>query len=468
MNQLGQSLPAEIILHIIKYLSLRDVLNCKQVNKRLNAVISCNLKLKHLVVIKRAIVPSFNKWFSTSDPVDCEHVITGLNVHLMSLNIFSNLKQLFVYKTTVPISLVNKLVRLERLELEYSFLETTQSEHELKLPELRIAQLYESCGELIVCTPKLLRLKNRASHLSFVDPKSLEWYDSLFYHTFIESFVGLTHLHCAGLEASSQQGSDNLLAKLLKLKEVHVWTATGLNNLKQQKANLRREDLSICYHGIKDPEVDTVQLLSTMNACRNLNEAIDAFSTYRAHLTDVVPRIELATYEKLDSYELPVSFIRRFVNLSKLVVSQSVSDLNRLSEFLRECNRFTSLRSVEFRSASLNQTFVDQLPDLVPNLTFLSLDLNDEKLDCWFLLGFAGNLETVHTDQELDAKLVCEILTKNRGLVGMEFMLKKKQIWLVPGVGYKLKRKSVSISFASLDDLFNQLNSIREPRSKCR
>lgn len=466
MNQLDE-LPVEVILAILQHLPLKDVLNCKQVNKKLNAVINSYLRLKQLVVIRKAIVPSFRKWFGTSDSVDCRHVLTATNIHLMESSIFSGLKQLFVYKTTVPIKLVNSLVRLERLELEYSFLETSKTENSLKLPELRIAQLYESCGGLVVCAPKLLRFQNRASNLSFAHPESLETYDCLFYNKFVDSFVNLVYLLCAGLEGSAQQGTDDLLRKLPKLREVHTWSTVGLENLKKQKAALHRHDLSICFHGIRD-EVNIDRLISTMNACRDLNQSIDAFSTYRSNLASIVPRIEVATYERLNSYQLPVNFIRKFVNLSKLIVSQPVQDLNRLSEFLRECNRFTSLRSINFRSALLSQEFVDQLPELVPNLTCLSLDLNVNSLNCWFLLRFSGNFETVHTDQELDARLVCELVAKNRGLAGMKFMLKKKQFWLVPSLGYKLKNKSNFIRSDSLDELFDQLISIREPKSKCR
>lgn len=468
MNQLDE-LPAEVILAILEHLPVKDILNCNKVNKKLNAVINSFLRLKQLVVIRKAIVPSFRKWFGTSDSVDCGQVLTANNVHLMNSSMFFGLKRLFVYKTTVPIRLVNSLVRLERLELEYSFLASSKTENELKLPELRIAQLYESCGGLIICAPKLLKLQNRASNLSFVHPESLTTYDCLFYNKFIDSFVNLLYLLCADLEATAQQGTDDLLRKLPQLREVHTWSTLGLENLKKQKVTLGRTDLSVCFHGIKDdPEVNCNQLISTMNACRDLNQSIEAFSTYRANLASIVPRIEVATYERLDAYQLPVDFIRKFVNLSKLIVSQPVQDLHRLGEFLRECNRFTSLRSINFRSAQLSQEFADQLPDLVPHLTCLSLDQNVVSLNCWFLLRFSGNFETVHTDQELDAGLVCKIVAKNRGLAGMEFILKKKQFWLVPSLGYKLKNKSNFISSASLDELFDQLSSIREPKSKCR
>ena len=109
-------LPLIPVMKIIDYLLIEEILNLKLVNKWFYQFINKNLKIKHLVILNYDDLPNVKRWFYTYDLINLQNLFEydlSDNVYLkLNQPVLRQLKQLWIYNTTISLETLNSLDRL--------------------------------------------------------------------------------------------------------------------------------------------------------------------------------------------------------------------------------------------------------------------------------------------------------------------------------------------------------------------
>lgn len=417
-----EKLPPELLVQIIYQLQVKDILRAKLVCKKWNSIISSFIKLKNLVVCDYP--PIKEKYFATSEPVNCSQLIQinnkDLDVLVRNLDgsMFMNLRVLYVtniYDKFLEIDFVNNFKLLQRLELSHLKLKTKGRDCTLLLPCLTILNIDNITikGSAIIDARTLekLRLNSDEMHMKriqFAHNESIRLLETnkLNSCSKLSLFSNLEHLYCH----QDVKGVD--LTKWPKLKEIQFYEDEEIyRKLKKQKADLQRTDLKLHFYGFELPELPSNKIQTYLYNHFIKAETVDLYGPNFCNLASVLPFIQFISYSELEDHlgKLPGSIddlIRRFVNLRGLVVGKKVNHLDQFVGVLQCCR---NLNQLELRSASLEQAFFDDaLVKLCPNL--ISLCIRDQIGLSFEFLSKLNQLQEFSVNQTLALPFVCQML----------------------------------------------------------
>ena len=206
-----EDLPLIPAMMIIDYLSIKDVLNLKLVNKWFYQIINKNVRIKDLVITDYNHLPYTNrKWLYTCDLISLQNLIKYEPdyefVSYINFNqplILSQLKQLFIYWIPITLETLNSLDGLVHLEIIYSQIKSIANDNNvLRLPMLETLSLiglniYNIHENLLIDSTKLERLKIYDFDFNLVHPESITYLEVVRYKckNFLRSCINLQHLY---------------------------------------------------------------------------------------------------------------------------------------------------------------------------------------------------------------------------------------------------------------------------------
>ena len=419
-------LPPELIIHIVQRLSsFKEVLSLKQVCKRLYSILSQFWALQHLVVShSEGSLPTYRKWFSSYDPVNCQFLLTADNLGLLETNsiLLSSLRQLFIYEHELSVKQINFFLRLEHLEFEEATL--TIDQKVLSLPNLCFLKLayYSAFDGLILDTPKLQTLATSSINFQLRHPQSVSTCYLKSFDTEIKLMSNLKYLYC---ELICETCGD-LIVQMPSLLEIHTIYDQGLLSLIDKLRNSPGTHPSIYSHGLL-MELATFDFQRAnsfpklSDRLRNLH-ILQLLKLVERNLHEVPPVLPFVRKLRFSSHQkglnLPSGVAKKIPNLEQLTVGR-ISNTDQLASFLAECSTWTNLRAVTFEKM-LRDSFFEKLPHLLPNLCELTINENLGRL--YFFLYFRGNLQSIVLRQKLSYSFVSMLLYKNRALAKLQFV----------------------------------------------
>ena len=115
-----EDLPLIPVMKMIDYLSIEDFMNLQVVNKWFYQIINGNVRIKELVITTHGSQPN-RRWFYTYDLINLQKLVrydsdNNVNLNLNKL-ILGQLKQLYIFNTTITLETLNSLDRLIHLEI---------------------------------------------------------------------------------------------------------------------------------------------------------------------------------------------------------------------------------------------------------------------------------------------------------------------------------------------------------------
>ena len=401
-------LPLIPTLNIINYLSIKDILNLKLVNKWFYQFINENVRIKELVIAPHDCAPYHRRWFYTCDLISLQNLIKydyHCNVYFnLNQPFLSKLKQLYLYYIGISLETLNSLDQLVHLEIIDSYIDSITDKDVLSLPMLEIFNYEDSeCNEyIIIDSTKLQRLRLYCPHLfdnniKIVHPESITYIEFYFYYSYtdlLSSCINLQHLYCHSIDSGDLE-EFNLIKNLSKLKSIH------LNASREAFASLAKEkkcfnkDLKIYFRSLEFDEPDELpdELRDGPDEsdCAEDRDCLDEnlipyYVEYYSRLADQCLFVKIVNYNHLERYfnQIPENFMKRFVDLKEFIVTRDVDNLDQLIRVLGECK---TIRNLKLHS-SLGQHFFDShLYDLCPNVRTLDI-IGEEVLNCEFILKF--------------------------------------------------------------------------------
>ena len=464
----ANELPPEILSMIFNLLSVREKFNCIRVCRRWKAII-LNLKLRNLVIAQDHL-PVNESWSFTYEKVDCSSSIINLNLNLiesqLKREVFSSLKQLYIYTISLSylsasfVETLSKLELLERLEVPLVLLKSKTTLDLQCLKTLSIKQVHG--GQLILKTPTLSKLRVQTAcvqNFELIYPEMITHLECGEFAYNINSLVNLESLFCLSIIDLNE----DFLLNLIKLKEIHFeHDHITFYNLLNQKRLFNRPDLNVFYQGLNNLEY----LESNLNYGSNaLNE--DNIRIYLKNYANVADHLIFINYinyncwetvEEIDNQFIPPDFISKFVNLDAVLITEQIRNEFRLIDFLNSCFSFSFLK---LNNSSLRDEFFAQLPLLCPTLR--NLEIKDEpdridKLSFNFVFRLPY-LTTISTNKRVTVEFVYQAFKELRYLSNFSF---KKDDEIEVNVQYFTNLFEVCLNkeicfFDTLDDLYNSL-----------
>ena len=399
-------LPLVPAMKIIDYLTIKDIVNLKLVNKWFNQFINENVRIKDLVI--RTHSSPLNRWFHTYDLINLQNFIKygwyGSVCLKLNINqpILSQLKQLYMCYTIINFETLNLFDRLVHLEIKYSIIKDITDNNVLSLPMLKILNLVDPnyLRALLIDSTKLQALKLCNVFVTSVHPESITYVEIYSYRScvnFLHLCINLQHLFCHDLN-SFDLNEFNLIKDLSKLKSIHFdGPSVAFDSLVKEKKRFN-QDLKIYFLNLEfdqlpdglDKLLNEVDEFSYevediyLGKCLNKN-LIQYYAQYYSRLADHCPFVESVDYYELERYfdQIPENFLKRFVNLTDFT-AEKVNDLDQMIRVLGECRTITDLTL----PSSLGQHFFDfHLYNLCPNIDTLDI-VGDEILNCGFIFKF--------------------------------------------------------------------------------
>ena len=429
------SLPAEIVEHMLYVLDLRDLTTCRLVNRRMYWIIE-RMKIRELITSDH-YSPRLKcrKWFLTRQPVNCSNLIESSNTRLIKLirnrTLFYKLNRLYLFGKSLSIQSadesLNHLIHLERLEIVESKLIIDAQFTTLSLPSLkhlnmeRSSFIVEHNHEVILDLPKLTKLSMQEMNMNnfiFKHPSSIRIFQLInaSYQAFeclVRQFVNLEYFYLKIF------ASKEFIRKLVRLKELHFNGSCGtFNDFKQEQAKYSRDDLKIFYY---DLNLDELPDFSFEYYSNELNDnTVNFFRLHLSRLANIVPFVQKLNYNKVEdtfSREIASDFLSRFIHLQSLEVKGRVNDVDLFKHLLKDC---LHLNELEVSASRLDQAFAE-LPKLCRTILKLEIENEPNDLEFAFLNRF-DTLVTFKTNHNVPVEIVHESFKKFKELILFSFV----------------------------------------------
>ena len=137
-------LPLIPAMKIIDYLSIKDIMNLKLVNKWFYGIINGNVRIKELVITTYGSQPN-RRCFYTYDLINLQNLFEydlDDNAYLnLNQPILGQIKQLCIFNTTINFEILNSLDQLVHIEIIESEIKSITDNKTLSLPMLKILNL---------------------------------------------------------------------------------------------------------------------------------------------------------------------------------------------------------------------------------------------------------------------------------------------------------------------------------------
>ena len=463
-------LPNEILTKIIYLLPTKEIIRYKLVNKKWHSVIDSIIKVKCLVLCD--YLPIRERWYTTSDPVDVEDAIkiNYRNLDLIATKleqaIFSNLSRLLlanIYDKFLVIDFLNHLKQLEHLQFANLKFQSKDRSCTLELHRLKVLSVDNVSIRNLVnfdsCSLTKVRFDlndNSMKKIKFNHLESIRLLEMNKYNNCASMFVNLEYFFCFSMKRVD-------LTKWPNLKEIQFYQdETVWNDLRKQKAELQMDGLKIYFFGLELDRLPSNKIQTYLFNHYIKPETIQLYGENLNRLARMLPFIKNLSYNELEdlSGELPdiSDFIKRFVNLTCLIVFKRINNLSLFYDLLKYC---TNLISLELRASALEQRFFDDLlPELCPNLVALRIE-KEHSLDFKFLDKFR-KIQEFSTDQTLPIHFVCRTIRSKKF---EEFTFNHDGIKLSACCSesineFKLVINEVNHYLDTFDDLISRLNSM--------
>ena len=430
------NLPIEVWHLIFDHLQLVDLSLCAQVSKAVYLTVKA-YRIREIAFTRRV-----HKWFHYKTPfTNYKHRVGYSQASILKRSSFDfdYLKRLKIGRhSSIDLNVINKFTRLEELDIDLKNYKNEKS-RTLSLANLKVLYLFVPYGVPYVKlnTPSLTKVYTFSlKKLDFLRPKSvrsihtffrgakLSKFRNLEYLTFTDSYNERDYLSDYDLHSFDQFS----LNGLKKLKEIDFYYTNdhyrkkNMSNFKRMIAYLlalERPDLKVFWYNVQmtDPKLLT-KYKRTMETAgsfvafqfqnyEKLKEKIEFIGDYdfnwqmnqlfRAGLN---PRSE----------EFVSKFLARH-SFGKIEVTGQVLERELLLKLIA---RSLNLSSLEFENSGLDQSFFDQMADIIRlnDIPLRSLRLNGSSngvRNFEFLLKLS-DLERFQTDHELPIQIVLKLL----------------------------------------------------------
>ena len=472
----------KLILKIINYLSsLKDVLRCKQIDRRFHSIIS-NYHLDSLI-ISHLKLPLNKRWFYSFQLIDCFKLTTKdySALQLDCNSILNNLKQLLIistdwsnfgkYNLTKLFEQINAIKSLEHLELVGLKMKRTNFVN-LNLVNLKVLNLerIEVGLGITLRTPSLISLKidlfdSIDKKIKFTNPESIQLLIINYFETFITTFINLEYLYIKQILKlvdikEGETNNDLFFNKLPNLKEIQFYEEKRTYHyLVSQKNLLKRENLGIYYCGIDflDNNLDNLPN-SNLSPYTNLDHnIIEFYAAFYSQTATLLPFVKRLVYDDLDHCldKIPELLINKFVNLNAIEIRNRVKNPIVFIEFLR-C--FKNLKSLSFKRSELNQNFFNLLSQLQPILDALEIH-SDDDLDFDFILKFS-NLNHIYIGKNLELEFVYQVFERFGDLKFFFYYQDTELSLNVEGDKFEFCVKQEIVKLRSLSELFEHFQEV--------
>lgn len=410
-------LPHLCLEKIFTYLGLRDLIKCRAVSRQFKFYAD-GTGLDELVVRIEGqkncgdIWGFCTNWYRTGRPINFGYSIgpsAFSSVKSSPFKLDQQLKFLHVHlKSTADLDfkLLSWFKQLVQLEIRSTTQNNNTKPETLILPNLKVFDI-RCCDDklaYVLKTPKLEVFackyldKIQVQHPETIKQLVCDHHDV----SLMAKFESLERLDCfCDLDLSLLSAWKNL--KELNLSIVVSWLNTrSYNQLKTSLTNLIRQRTALKKNELKLYLQDV--LLLDAGQLVNYSQMHDLFQlkNYRLLRNASYPQVidvDFGRLMQLD-FELDVDFFDRFPAIEDITVSEPV-DSEDLCWFLENAN---ALNSLTLENASLDQTFMDRLPNISPNLSRLEINETNPRLivNFNFILLFK-ELHTLMTDRQLDS-----------------------------------------------------------------
>ena len=410
-------LPDLCLRRIFAFLSLRDRMICRAVNRQFKFYADETVVDELAVSNGSALCGSngqCNVWYLTGRAFDYGNSISWnafSSVKSSSPKLDQQLKFLHVHLNVVTdfdFEILNAFKQLVHLEVRLATKSDARTaDTTLVLPNLKVLDVhhYQKQHSYVLNTPKLEVLackeieRVRVEHPETI--KQLECDYRGVNH--LAKFKNLEVLTCSCLrnDLNPISLSDWKRLKELNLSSIFGWPnpayyrqfRSSLINLMRQRTALKRDELKLYLEDVL--LVDEKQLLDYKNMARR--ELL--FKYYQLLRRDSYPGVLDVNFNRLMELdvELSTDFFRRFPGIEFLEATGPV-DRDDFEWFLENA---TALRSLNLENTLLDQAFMDRLPSITSQLTNLEvLESSGLVTNFNFVLQFE-QLVVFETDRQL-------------------------------------------------------------------
>ena len=424
-------LPDVCLRKILGFLNLRDLVKFRAVSRQFKAYAE-ETPVELTVSDRRTSCGFWCEWYDTDRQIELGSSISP-NVFdsvRSSLKLDQQLKFLHVHLQRTPadfdIEILNTFKQLVHLELG---LRPRKNQLTLTLPNLKVLNVrfgLDKCS-FVLKTPKLeilvcfLITNIRAEHPETIKRIECDCLDT----NDLAPFENLQVLicHCGfdvldGIRLSNWSALNELHIRSESLEEVAEDEPdfdefrSSLLNLMRNRTKSKREELKLYLE-----EVLLVNPVEQLAGCFQHPYTIDGFTgkktsklthgkdlwllkNFRLLHRDSYPHLTLVRFGELMKLDVELSgdFFDRFPRIRVLVVSGPV-DRDRFEWFLQHA---TAVRKLVLNNASLDQTFMDRLPQINDRLTSLTVNESCLIKNFDFILQLK-QLREFETDRRLDS-----------------------------------------------------------------
>lgn len=423
-------LPIEVFHLIFRHLNLNELLVCRIVCVGWRfAVQGFLFRIRSLAICRKIEVPNKGVYFLTNAPINGSMLAHVRNLNFAKIEMFRNilahLRSLYVdfnYKGFHNFYLyINECVELEQLQID----NFASSRLDINLRSLRIVSVHDLPGSnhgyyLVLNTPNLFAFKcsGQLSFIHFTYPLTITHlclYERL--SDEIRKFENLRYLYTTFNDSfiiSFVNPTFNILAKYTKLEEFH-FLSLGANFLEglflQNK--MRSKDgrpVKIYHAGFLVQSLEDYYRNSSSYPFR-CNKAFETrlYSNY-SNVSNFLPWMREINFGLMFRFlkEIPPDFFLKFINIKKVIITETVYRVDQLVYFLSNC---LVLKELYTAGSMLPQTFFQQLPANCPYLSILDI-IEPYPIDSLRFILKLNYLNQVRIEQEASVSVVLHAMRK--------------------------------------------------------
>lgn len=468
-------LPNELIVMILRELSLIDLVGCRLVSKRFRSLVDGHFKFRELVAFENDSYDDLAHFQCTVEPFDCKHYFQPSHTDFLESTyfefLFSNLRCLAIDCELWNLESLNKFANLERLQLHRLTVVGRRTLSLKKLTNLTILNLtwMNSDASLLVDSDSLEKLYcDTLEFIRFVRPETLRHLLIEEYSDELAVFRNLETLKINGTYLLTEIKL-NLLTRLTSLSEIHL-KCDGLL-LDTEPLRLLADYIvqwtdgpKIFIYGIKLARpFDDYEFDEVLNSFAILQKQFDNYQTLGTQLNYQTKLDYGDLLECCPDRRLPNDLITKFSNI-RILSAGPILDPDQFIGFLNSCRNLIDL---ELNVTGLDRAFFERFALNLYTLNFLILkgDLNYDPN--YKFCGRLLNLWKVEIYQNLEFEFVFDLVKRLKYL--RQFSFKQNGEQLIIGRTskncYYLERflfnsmvERTGLSFDQLVELCNLIN----------
>ena len=471
-------LPIELWHLIFDHLELTDLSSCARVGKQFY------FNVKEYRIRELAFTRRIYQWFGYA-PAYHKHQVDFTDASILERSSFNfeYLRSLKIGKSAIDLNDINRLTSLEKLDID---LKNYDGESRtLSLANLKALYVYppDYLPFLEFYTPRLTELRTWSlSKLEFAHPESIRCIHTFYHNGKLSAFPNLEYLtftdgwHILGY--LYQPIPDEFsLAALRKLKEIefyyydHSYEDRSMSNLKeivQNILNLKRTDLKVFWKQVQITDSNLLTKYEQMDVDRignlivfqlqhyeKLKSKVDLFSCIG--FNEGMNKLKKAGFN-LRSEEFTSKLFTKY-SFTQIIVTGPVDEPELLMQLIRRSSR---LHYLEFSASGLDQSFFDQMAEIIRlngiPLEYLYFDNSSgDELNYEFVCKLL-DLQNFETDQPLSNGLVPKLLRiRSLNRILCEFRVNSYSLSIERLSANRFRMNGKALSLRELLEHFNSI-----------